>query len=175
MLYTLCTVRNARTSSGAAAGDTMPIAGIVEEPPWRVWSLQVDTCASWVHPGLNPSTAVPGVNRCGRIPTVFRHEGLRFFSYSSDWTEPPHVRVERGSDTVWIWLSPVRLQDSRGFARTEMGSMLKLTGENRTLMLRSWDEFFHDEDMEAPTQKRPSSRKTRSRWAQTTDLRLLYP
>ena len=80
------------------------------------------------------------------MSTIFRYEGLRFFFYSSDRAERPHVHVERDNDTAKIWLNPVRLQESHGFPRTEMNKILKLVEENRTLMLRSWNEYFHHEE-----------------------------
>lgn len=79
------------------------------------------------------------------MPTVLRHEAFRFFFYSSDKPEPPHVHVERDNGTAKIWIDPVRLQDSQGFSRTDISKILKIAENNRILMLRSWNEYFHHE------------------------------
>jgi len=42
------------------------------------------------------------------MPTVLRAGPYRFFFYSSDAAEPPHVHVERDENTAKFWLSPVR-------------------------------------------------------------------
>jgi hypothetical protein len=55
------------------------------------------------------------------MPTVFRSGAYRFFFYSADGAEPPHVHVERDDKTAKFWLSPVRLQASGGFGRVEIG------------------------------------------------------
>lgn len=83
---------------------------------------------------------------CEIMPTIYRYEGFRFFFYSSDRAEPAHVHVERNNDTAKIWLSPVRLQLSHGFSRTEINMILKIVKENHTLMIRSWNEYFRREE-----------------------------
>ena len=43
-----------------------------------------------------------------------------------------------------FWLSPVRLQSSGGFGRSEISHIQRLVEENREHLLRSWNEFFSD-------------------------------
>ncbi|MDE3001564.1 MAG: DUF4160 domain-containing protein [Gemmatimonadota bacterium] len=78
------------------------------------------------------------------MPTVCRVGPYRFFFYSSDRDEPPHVHVESGNGTAKFWLTPVRLQAGRGFSRVEIGRIQKAVTENRELLLRGWDGFFTD-------------------------------
>ena len=54
------------------------------------------------------------------MPTLLRVGPYRFFFYSGDRTEPPHVHVERENDRAKFWLDPVRLQESGGFGRSEI-------------------------------------------------------
>ena len=61
------------------------------------------------------------------MPTVLRIDGFRFFFYSSDNPEPPHVHVEKDDNSAKIWIDPIRLQDSHGFSRTDIGKILKIT------------------------------------------------
>lgn len=43
------------------------------------------------------------------MPTVFRHDGYRFFFYSNegDPREPIHVHVMKGDGEAKFWVSPV--------------------------------------------------------------------
>ena len=76
------------------------------------------------------------------MPTVLRTGPYRFYFYSADGIEPPHVHVERDHQTAKFWLKPVRLQESGGFSRLEIGRLHRIIEDNRDDLLRSWDEFF---------------------------------
>jgi hypothetical protein len=77
------------------------------------------------------------------LPTVLQSGPYRFFFYSGDREEPPHIHVERDSNVVKFWLDPARLASSGGFRRSEIGSIQRLVEENQQELLRSWDEFFN--------------------------------
>jgi hypothetical protein len=77
------------------------------------------------------------------MPTVSREGPYRFFFYSGDGAEPPHVHVERENRVAKFWLSPVRLQESGGFTRTELNRIASLVETRRELFLQAWDEFFN--------------------------------
>ena len=49
------------------------------------------------------------------MPTVLRVGPYRFFFYTEDRDEPPHVHVERDDRVATFWLDPVRLERSGGF------------------------------------------------------------
>ena len=66
------------------------------------------------------------------MPTGLRVGPYRFFFYSADREEPPHVHVDRETKRAKFWLNPVRLHESRGFNRAEINRMKELVG----------DEFF---------------------------------
>jgi hypothetical protein len=78
----------------------------------------------------------------GSLPTVFRSGPYRFFFYSADEDEPPHVHVERDRATAKFWLEPVRLERSRGFGRVELGRIQTLVEGNTDSLVRSWHEYF---------------------------------
>ena len=80
------------------------------------------------------------------MPTVMRFKGLRFFFYSSDQPEPPHIHVERGNAAAKIWLDPVSLSSSNGFESVELSRILNLVRKKSKLMLRSWNGFFRHEE-----------------------------
>ena len=78
------------------------------------------------------------------MPTVLRVGPYRFFFYSGDRDEPPHVHVEREDKKAKFWINPVRLQYSRGFSRSETNRIQKLVEANAEKLLRGWDEYFSD-------------------------------
>ncbi len=76
------------------------------------------------------------------MPTVLRSGPYRFFFYSADSAEPPHVHVERNSCEAKFWLDPVRLEHNKGYGRRELNRIRKLVEENVDDLLESWIEFF---------------------------------
>jgi hypothetical protein len=60
------------------------------------------------------------------VPTVLQIGPFRFFFYSADGREPPHVHVERDAAVAKFWLAPVRLARSGGFRPHELGSIEEL-------------------------------------------------
>ena len=76
------------------------------------------------------------------MPTVLRSGPYRFFFYAGDRHEPPHVHVERESSAAKYWLKPVRLQESAGFGRVEIGRIQALIEQNADAFSRSWHEYF---------------------------------
>ena len=78
------------------------------------------------------------------MPTVLRSGPSRFFFYSGDGDEPPHVHVERDDNTAKFWLAPVRLQSSGGFRPAEVRRVQRLVEQHRAELLRSWDAYFNE-------------------------------
>ncbi len=54
------------------------------------------------------------------MPTVFRIDGYRFFFYSLENNEPPHIHIEAGENVAKYWLHPVQLAMSDGFRSREL-------------------------------------------------------
>ncbi|MBW3541115.1 MAG: DUF4160 domain-containing protein [Planctomycetes bacterium] len=78
------------------------------------------------------------------MPTVLRSGPYRFFFYSADGEEPPHIHVERDNSEAKFWLNPVRLEWSSGFARSELRDIERLIVQSQQDLLDRWDEFFND-------------------------------
>jgi len=94
---------------------------------------------------LEPSTDLPaGPCKLEALPTVLHAGPYRFFFYSADREEPPHVHVEREDASAKFWLEPVRLERSRGFGRVEIGRVERLVAERAASLLESWHEYFGD-------------------------------
>ena len=75
------------------------------------------------------------------MPTLFI-QGYKFRFYSSDVNEPPHVHVIKAENVAKIWLEPVELETNRGYNRSELNRVLKLTEEYRAELLEAWNEQF---------------------------------
>lgn len=76
------------------------------------------------------------------MPTVFREGPYRFFFYSGDRDEPPHVHVERNDCEAKFWLDPVRLERSRGFSGKDLNRIQEIIQDNQATLMGSWNEFF---------------------------------
>ena len=78
------------------------------------------------------------------MPTVLRRGPYRIFFYSGDRPEPPHVHVERETMVAKLWLNPVAVAVSGGFALVELRRIAALVDEQREQLMESWNEFFAD-------------------------------
>ena len=77
------------------------------------------------------------------MPTVLRIAGFRFFFYSDEGSEPPHIHVERSDEVAKFWLEPVELVSSSGFSAKEINQLRKLVTENQTRLVQFWHEYFN--------------------------------
>lgn len=76
------------------------------------------------------------------MPTLLDVEGFRFFFFSREGTEPPHVHVEKGDGRAKLWLSPVELVYARGLTRAETRRIRELTSEHAEDFLEKWRRHF---------------------------------
>jgi len=80
------------------------------------------------------------------VPTVHREGPYRFFFYSADRNEPPHVHVERNANRAKFWLDPVRLARSGGFGSAEVRQVEHLVTARAEFLLEAWNEYFVNPD-----------------------------
>ena len=79
------------------------------------------------------------------MPTLLHVEGFRFFFFSNEGNEPPHVHIEKGDGAAKLWLSPVEVVYSKGLTRAEVRRIRELTKENAQDFIERWNEHFgHD-------------------------------
>ena len=71
-------------------------------------------------------------------------EGFKFYFYSNEGNEPPHVHVFKGSGAAKIWITAleVELESHYDFKKPELKKAIKLTFENRHQILNSWNEHI---------------------------------
>jgi hypothetical protein len=76
------------------------------------------------------------------MPTLLWIEGFRFYFFSDERQEPPHVHVRKGDSVAKLWLRPVDLAFARGFNRVEIRRVRELTLEHQVFFVERWDEYF---------------------------------
>ena len=76
------------------------------------------------------------------MPTIRRIGAFRFFFYSNEGTEPPHVHVESAGAVAKFWLQPVLLASRGRFRPRELRRVGRLVTEHREEFLEAWSEHF---------------------------------
>jgi hypothetical protein len=76
------------------------------------------------------------------MPTVLRVSGFRFFFYSLEGSEPPHMHVEHGDKAAKFWLEPVSVAESHGFRSHELNRLRAMVIENRERFREAWNGYF---------------------------------
>ncbi|MXX19138.1 MAG: DUF4160 domain-containing protein [Dehalococcoidia bacterium] len=76
------------------------------------------------------------------MPTLVRQGPYRFYFYSHEPNEPPHVHVDRDADSAKFWLRPVALAANYGFRPVELRRVERLVERYATMFLEAWDERF---------------------------------
>jgi hypothetical protein len=76
------------------------------------------------------------------MPTILRTKGYRFFFFSLEGSEPPHIHIEHGDKVAKFWLKPINLASSTGFRSHELTEIRALVIENNEYFLEKWNEYF---------------------------------
>ncbi len=76
------------------------------------------------------------------MPTVRRIGSARFFFYSNEGAEAPHIHVERAGGVAKFWLEPVGLASSSRLRGHELRRLERLVVEYRDEFLEAWHGFF---------------------------------
>ncbi|PIP07116.1 MAG: hypothetical protein COX52_04885 [Syntrophobacterales bacterium CG23_combo_of_CG06-09_8_20_14_all_48_27] len=76
------------------------------------------------------------------MPTVLRYGGYRFFFFSNEGNEPPHIHVETAENYAKFRLNPVALVKSTGYNAKELRELRELIEENRLLFIEKWHGYF---------------------------------
>ncbi len=76
------------------------------------------------------------------MPPVLRVGRFRFFFYSNEGREPPHIHIKAGGDEAKFWLDPTALAANHGFNGHELKAIEQLVEQHRVELLEAWDEYF---------------------------------
>lgn len=76
------------------------------------------------------------------MPTVLRVKGYRFFFFSLEGHEPPHIHVAQAERFAKFWLDPISLVKSLGFRSNELSEIQKIVEEYQDSLMEKWNEHF---------------------------------
>jgi hypothetical protein len=78
------------------------------------------------------------------MPAILRIGAYRFYFYSHEPNEPPHIHVDRDNLTAKFWLQSVSLAQNIGFPAKELRKLQSMVIEHQTQLLEAWYEYFGD-------------------------------
>jgi hypothetical protein len=76
------------------------------------------------------------------MPTIKRSGPYRFYFFSHEPNEPPHIHIDRDELSAKFWLEPVSLARNFGFTARELSKLQELVTVYRTEMLEAWNGYF---------------------------------
>ena len=79
------------------------------------------------------------------MPTILRSGPYRFYFYSHEPNEPPHVHVDRDDQSAKFWLERVEVVRNMGFSAKELRRIQKLVNEYQMEFLEAWHEHLGTE------------------------------
>ena len=80
------------------------------------------------------------------MPTVLREGPYRFYFWSGDREEPPHIHVEAAEKAAKFWLgSPVKEAWSKGFKNHEINRLRRIVEKNKQKFLEEWHEHLNNQ------------------------------
>lgn len=75
------------------------------------------------------------------MPTIKDISGPhRFFFYSFDCNEPPHIHIRRENMTCKFWIDPVALAHNHGFSAQELNQIRGVIRANLGKIQEAWRE-----------------------------------
>lgn len=76
------------------------------------------------------------------MPTIKRSGAYRFYFFSHEPNEPPHIHIDRDDLSAKFWLEPVSLARNFGFTARELNKLQELVTVYRTEFLEAWNGYF---------------------------------
>jgi len=76
------------------------------------------------------------------MPTVLRIGRYRFYFFSNERQEPPHIHVKAAENQAKFWLKPTQLASNYGFSSRELNELERLVEQNESFFLEVWNEYF---------------------------------
>lgn len=76
------------------------------------------------------------------MPTVLRWNGYRFYFFSNEGDEPPHIHVDKAGCTAKLWLNPVEIAKNIGYSPREIAEIVRKAEAEADVFEEKWREFF---------------------------------
>jgi hypothetical protein len=65
------------------------------------------------------------------MPTILRLKGYRYYFYSHEPNEPPHIHIDRAGMSAKFWLDPGSFARNRGFSPRELRELERMVAEKK--------------------------------------------
>lgn len=79
------------------------------------------------------------------MPTILRLGPYRFYFYSHEPNEPPHVHVDRDNLSAKFWLGPVQLARNIGFSPKDLRKLEQMIVDHHEELQEKWNGYFSAE------------------------------
>lgn len=77
------------------------------------------------------------------MPTIHRENGFRFFFFSNENDEEPHIHVEKSGGVAKLNLQEnINFIWVRGFSKLEQSRLLKITELHSAKFINLWHAYF---------------------------------
>jgi hypothetical protein len=76
------------------------------------------------------------------MPAILRVGPYRFYFYSHEPNEPPHIHIDRDNLSAKFWLRPIGLARNFGYSAKELRKLQLLVTEHQTVLLEGWNGYF---------------------------------
>lgn len=76
------------------------------------------------------------------MPRILKSGPYRFYFYSHEPNEPPHIHIDRDDLSAKFWLEPVALARNFGFSARELGRLQDLVNQHQMKFLEAWHDRF---------------------------------
>jgi hypothetical protein len=75
------------------------------------------------------------------MPTVLLLDGFRFYFYSNESREPPHIHVVGHGGETKIWLPSLVVEFCYGLSPASQRRIMEITDAHADAFLEKWNEF----------------------------------
>jgi hypothetical protein len=76
------------------------------------------------------------------MPTLLRWKGYRFYFYSADGWEPPHIHVFKDGKEAKIWLRDLVVAINLGYSAKELSEIIRTVREEQSSFTKAWNDYF---------------------------------
>ena len=76
------------------------------------------------------------------MPTVLHVGRYRFYFFSNEGAEPPHIHIKAAEDQAKFWLDPIALASNYGFKAHELNEIEQIVREHQVEFLEAWHEHL---------------------------------
>jgi hypothetical protein len=76
------------------------------------------------------------------MPTVLVWNGYRFYFFSNEGNEPPHIHIDKAENSVKFWLEPISEARNYGFSNRELRQIEDKVRDEQQAFLKAWHDYF---------------------------------